>query len=163
MRKIMSKEILANDTDLSELLEVTLDSIESTLNSGKYAYRHSVWHNPVGPEITEISAAGAVMAHVLKSDFNAKLFPKDFDSETEKKLQAINCLINFDFWGALTKLGIAEQSDHDDCRLRGGIESLNSHDQNDIDYKFSMQPVHFLDEYRFLIENLKYEEAAGNL
>ena len=163
MRKIMNKNILAKNTKLSELLEVALDSIENALATGKYTYCHGVWHNPVGSEITEINGAGAVMTHVLKSDFKSKLFPQDFDSETDKKLRAIDSLINFDFWDALTDLGIAGQSHSRDCELEGGIENLHSHDQNDIDYKFSMQPVHFLDEYRFLIENLKYEEAAGNL
>ena len=89
----------------SELLALALFDLEKVERSSEYEVIMGDWHQPKKSGVCEVCMAAAVMAKTLKVDRLITRMPSDFETDTEKKLCAIDYLRRGDLTVALYVLG----------------------------------------------------------
>ena len=126
----------------SELLALAVADLAKVEASPEYEVNMDDWHQPKKGGVCCVCMAAAVMAKTLKVDRLITRMPSDFETDTRKKLSAIDYLRVGDLEYALNILGI----DHPRF-LVSKIDVADYHDD----------PKQFKEDMRAIIEALKRE------
>ena len=124
----------------SELLALALADLAKVERSSKYEVDMDDWHAPTTKGVCNVCMAASVMAKTLNVDRFETFTPGDFETDTQKKLRAIDRLRKGYLAHALDVLGI----DHPRF-LVSEIDVADYHDD----------PKQFKKDMRAIIEALK--------
>ena len=126
----------------SDLLTLALADLKKVERSSKYKVAMSKWHMPTADGACAVCMAGAVIAKTLEVERFKERTPSAFETDTEKKLCAIDYLRRGDLTVALYVLGF----DHPRF-LVGAIDVVDYQDD----------PQQFKKDMQDLIKALKGE------
>ena len=109
----------------SDLLALALSDLAKIEASPEYEVNMEDWHQPKKSGVCEVCMAAAVMAKTLKVDRFKGYMPCDFETDTGKKLMALEYFCRGDLTYALKTLGFdhprflvgeIDAADYDDNR-----------------------------------------------